>query len=418
VLAGCGEELPLDRTIACIDIGTTKICTLVGECDADGCLRILGVGIAPSKGIRRGMVVNVAETAQAIAASVESAERISNYHIESALVGIGGKHISSINSRGVVVISRGYRGIAEEDVERALEAARAIAIPHNRMIIHTIPRGYMIDDQDGVKDPIGMQAFRLEVEAHIVTGASSSVNNLVKCVESAGLGVDDVVLQPLASGLAVLTEEEREMGVVLADIGGGTTDVAIFIEGSIWHTAILPNGGSSITNDIAIGLRAPFTTAEEVKIRYGRALPESVDDSRPLDITAFGDGGHQEISRQFLAEIIEARVEEIFKMILREVKRSGYDGLLPAGIVLCGGTASLPGIQELGREILGMPVRIGAPHDLQGLVDVLGSPAYATGVGLLIWGLQEQPLPPKNAPGVGSKVWDRLSGLLKPFLPG
>lgn len=409
----------MDRTIACIDIGTTKICTLVGERDGDGNLRILGVGIAPSKGIRRGMVVNVAETAQAIAASIESAERISGYHIESALVGVGGKHISSVNSRGVVVISRGHRGILEEDVERALEAARAIAIPHNREIVHTIPRGFMIDDQDGVKDPIGMQAFRLEVEAHIVTGASSSISNLIKCVEGAGIGVDDVALQPLASGLAVLTEEEREMGVVLADIGGGTTDVAIFIEGSIWHTVILPNGGSHITNDIAIGLRAPFTTAEEIKIRYGRAFPDPVvDDSKPLDITAFGDGGHQEISRQFLAEIIEARVEEIFKMILREVKRSGYDGLLPAGIVLCGGTANLPGIQELGREVLGMPVRIGAPHDLQGLVDVLGSPAYATGVGLLIWGLKEQPPPAKSAPGAGSKFRSRLLNLFKPFLPG
>lgn len=408
----------MDRTIACIDIGTTKICTLVGERDDDGNLRILGVGIAPSKGIRRGMVVNVAETAQAIAASVESAQRISGYHIESALVGVGGKHISSVNSRGVVVISRGHRGIVEEDIERALESARAIAIPHNREIIHTIPRGFVIDEQDGVKDPIGMQAFRLEVEAHIVTGASSSISNLIKCVEEAGLGVDAVTLQPLASGLAVLTEEEQEMGVVLADIGGGTTDVAIFIEGTIWHTVILPSGGSYITNDIAIGLRAPFTTAEEIKIRYGRAFPDPATNSSPLDITAFGDGGHQEISRQFLAEIIEARVEEIFKMVLREVKRSGYDGLLPAGLVLCGGTANLPGIQELGREILGMPVRIGAPHSLQGLVDVLGSPAYATGVGLLIWGLKEQAVLPKSGPNVGNKIRERLFSLFKPFLPG
>jgi cell division protein FtsA len=408
----------LDRTIACIDIGTTKICTLVGERDGDGNLRILGVGIAPSKGIRRGMVVNVADAAQAIAASAESAERISGYHIESASVGAGGKHISSVNSRGAVVISRGHKGIADEDVERALEAARAIAIPHNREIIHTIPRGFVIDDQDGIKDPIGMQAFRLEVESHIVTGASSSISNLVKCVEAAGIGVDDVALQPLASGLAVLTEEEREMGVVLADIGGGTTDVAIFIEGSIWHTVILPNGGSYITNDIAIGLRAPFTAAEETKIRYGRAFPDPMGDSVPVDITAFGDGSRHEISRQFLAEIIEARVEEIFKMILREVKRSGYDGLLPAGIVLCGGTANLPGIQELGRDILGMPARIGAPHDLQGLVDVLGSPAYATGVGLLIWGLKEQPPPPPRRLGAAGKIRDRLLDLLKPFLPG
>lgn len=406
----------MDRTIACIDVGTTKICTLVGEQDDDGNLRIVGVGIVPSKGIRQGMVVNVGETTQAIAASIERAERISGYGIESALVGIGGKHISSVNSRGVVAISRGHRGITEDDVERALEAARAIAIPHNREIIHSIPRGFSIDEQDGVKDPIGMQAFRLEVEAHIVTGSSSSISNLMKCV--AGIGVDDVALQPLASGLAVLTEAEREMGVVLADIGGGTTDVAIFIEGSIWHTTILPNGGNNVTNDIAIGLRTPVTTAEEVKIRYGHACPATIAGSKTLDITAFGDSGQQEVPRQFLAEIIEARIEEIFRLILREVKRSGYDGLLPAGIVLCGGTASLPGIRELGRDILGMPVRIGAPHDLLGLVDVLGSPAHATGVGLLIRGLKEQPGPSTSAPGIGGGIRSRLTRLLGPLLPG
>jgi cell division protein FtsA len=406
----------LDKTIACIDVGTTKICTLVGEQDDDGNLRIVGVGIVPSKGIRQGMVVNVGETTQAIAASIERAERISGYSIESALVGIGGKHISSVNSRGVVAISRGHRGITEDDVERALEAAKAIAIPHNREIIQSIPRGFRIDEQDGVKDPIGMQAFRLEVEAHIVTGSSSSASNLMKCV--AGIGVDDLALQPLASGLAVLTDAEREMGVVLADIGGGTTDVAIFIEGSIWHTTILPTGGNNVTNDVAIGLRTPVTTAEEVKIRYGHACPARISGSKTLDITAFGDNGRQEVPRQFLAEIIEARIDEIFRMILREVKRSGYDGLLPAGIVLCGGTASLPGIRELGRDILGMPVRIGAPHDLLGLVDVLGSPAHATGVGLLIRGLTEQTGPPTSAPGIGGGIRSRLTGLLGPLLPG
>jgi len=408
----------LDRTIACIDIGTTKICTLVGERDDDENLRIMGVGIAPSKGIRRGMVVNVAETTQAIAMSVEQAEHISGHHIESALVGIGGKHITSVNSRGVVGISRGHRGISDDDVERALEAAKAIAIPHNREIIHNIPRGFTIDDQDGIKDPIGMQAFRLEVEAHIVSGSSPSISNLTKCVEQAGIEIDQLTLQPLASGVAVLTEEEREMGVVLADIGGGTTDVAIFIEGSIWHTVILPYGGMQITNDIAIGLQTPSSTAEEIKIRYGHACPDKVIDSKMLDVTAFGDGGRQEVSRKFLAEIIEARVEEIFKMILREVKRSGYDGLLPAGLVLCGGTASLPGIQELGKDVLKMPVRVGAPHDLMGLVDVLGSPAHATGVGLLMWGLKERSISSAPGPGIGHGLWERIAKLLKPFLPG
>jgi cell division protein FtsA len=407
----------VDRTIACIDIGTTKICTLVGELDENDNLRIVGVGIVPSRGIRRGMVVNVVEATQAIAASMERAERVSGHKIESVVVGIGGGHISSINSRGVVAVTRGSRGITTEDVERSLEAARAIAIPHNREIIHSIARGFSIDGQDGVKDPIGMQAFRLEVEAHIVSGASPSINNLVKCVEGVGIGLDNLVLQPLASGLAVLTESEREMGVILADIGGGTTDVAIFIEGSIWHTVILSSGGSHITNDIAVGLRTPFTTAEEIKIRYGCASPDMVTDAEPLDIAAFGDTGHQSISRQFLAEIIEARVEEIFSLILREVKRSGYDGLLPAGVVLTGGAASLPGIRELGREVLGMPVRIGAPHDLEGLVDVLGSPAYATGVGLLIWGLQEQPTRAQPSSTVGG-FKGRLAELFRTLLPG
>jgi len=403
--------------MACIDVGTTKVCTLVGELDENDSLRIIGVGIVPSRGIRRGMVVNVVEATQAIAASLERAERVSGRKIESAVVGIGGGHISSINSRGVIAVTRGARGIADEDVQRSLEAARAIAIPHNREIIHSIARGFSIDGQDGVKDPIGMQAFRLEVEAHIVTGASPSINNLVKCVESVGIGLDNLVLQPLASGLAVLTESEREMGVIMADIGGGTTDVAIFIEGSIWHTVILSNGGSHITNDIAVGLRTPFTTAEEIKIRYGCASPSMVTDPEPLDIAAFGDTGHQSISRQFLAEIIEARVEEIFGIILREVKRSGYDGLLPAGVVLTGGAASLPGIRDLGREVLGMPVRIGAPHDLEGLVDVLGSPAHATGVGLLIWGLQEQPTRIQPATTVGG-IKDRLTGFFRTLLPG
>jgi cell division protein FtsA len=406
----------LDRTVACIDIGTTKVCTLVGEKDDEGNLRIVGVGVAPSRGIRRGMVVNVGEAAQAIAASIERAERISGYSIDSALVGIGGGHISSVNSRGVVAVARGHRGITEDDVERSLDAARAIAIPHNREIVHSIARGFSIDGQDGVKDPVGMQAYRLEVEAHIVTGASPSINNLIRCVESAGIGIDNLALQPLASGLAALTEEEREMGVVLADIGGGTTDVAIFIEGSIWHTVIISTGGSHITNDIAIGLRTPFTTAEEIKIRYGHACPEEVMDPEDLDVAAFGDSGRQMISRRFLAEIIEARVEEIFNMILREVKRSGYDGLLPAGIVLCGGTAGLSGIQEVGRDILGMPVRVGAPHDLQGLVDVLGSPAFATGVGLLVWGLKEDPVHTPTM--IGNGVREKLVQILGPLLPG
>ncbi|MFB0546062.1 MAG: cell division protein FtsA, partial [Anaerolineae bacterium] len=281
----------MERTIVGIDIGTTKICTLVGEVDGEGELRIVGVGVVPSRGLRKGVVVNVAEVTEAIAASVEKAERISGYKIESAFVGVGGGHISSINSRGVVAIRRGERGISSEDIDRSLDAARAIAIPHNREIIHTIPRRFTIDGQDGVRDPIGMQAFRLEVEAHIVTGASSSISNLVKCVQGAGVGIDDLILEPLASGEAVLTEAEREMGVVLADIGGGTTDIAIFIEGSIWHTVILGIGGNHLTNDIAIGLCSPFTTAEEIKVKYGHAQPETIVEDENINVSSFGENG-------------------------------------------------------------------------------------------------------------------------------
>lgn len=408
------------RTIVGIDVGTTKICTLVGEANDDGLLRIIGVGMAPSRGLRKGVVVNVHEATEAIATSVRKAERISGYEISNAYVGIGGGHISAINSRGVVGISRSARGISESDIERALDAARAIAIPHNREIIHTIPRGYTVDGQEGVKDPVGMQGIRLEVEAHIVTGASTSVSNLVKCINETGVEIDDLILQPLASGEAVLKETEREMGVVLADIGGGTTDIGIFIEGSIWHTIILGTGGEHMTRDVAVGLRTPFNTAEELKIKYGHAQPGSLATDELIEVTSFGNGARQEVSRLRLAEVIEARAEEILSLILREVKRSGYDGLLAAGLVLCGGTAELAGFKDLAQQMLRLPVRVGIPHDLQGLTDVLESPAYATSVGLLLWGMRhvqtgEADHKPRRPP---SLFWIRVRDWLRAFLPG
>jgi cell division protein FtsA len=408
------------RTIVGIDVGTTKICTLVGEAYDDGQLRIIGVGVTPSRGLRKGVVVNVHEATEAITASVHKAERISGYEIESAYVGVGGGHISAINSRGVVGISRGERGISQFDIDRALDAARAIAIPHNREIIHTIPRGYVVDGQEGVKDPVGMQGIRLEVETHIVTGASTSVSNLVKCVREAGVEIDDLILQPLASGEAVLREPEREMGVVLADIGGGTTDIGIFIEGSIWHTVVLGTGGEHLTRDVAVGLRTPFNTAEELKIKYGHAIPNSLTTDELIEVTSFGNGARQEVSRLRLAEVIEARAEEILALILREVKRSGYDGLLAAGLVVCGGSADLAGLKELAEQVLRLPVRVGTPHDLQGLTDVLESPAYATAVGLLLWGArhaQTGELGP-GRPRPPSIFWQRIRDWFRAFLPG
>ncbi|MFN2245470.1 MAG: cell division protein FtsA [Anaerolineae bacterium] len=409
------------RTIVGIDVGTTKICTLVGELYEDGQLRIIGVGVAPSRGLHKGVVVNVNEATEAISASVQKAERISGYQITSAYVGVGGGHVTAINSRGVVGISRSARGISQFDIDRALDAARAIAIPHNREIIHAIPRGYIVDDQEGVKDPIGMQGIRLEVEVHIVTGASTSVSNLVKCVRAAEVEIDDLILQSLASGEAILKESEREMGVVLADIGGGTTDVAIFIEGSIWHTIVLGTGGEHLTHDVAVGLRTPFDTAEELKIKYGHAIPRSLATDELIEVSSFGNGARQSVSRLQLSEVIEARAEEILMLVLREVKRSGYDGLLAAGLVMCGGSAELSGFKDLGQQILQVPVRVGRPHDLQGLTDVLESPAYATAVGLLLWGMRQRPTAeeePSRVVRIPGELWPRIRDWFRAFLPG
>lgn len=404
-----------ERTIVGIDVGTTKICTLVGESGSDNALRIVGVGLAPSRGIKRGVVVNVTEATEAIGASIEKAERSSGYQIARAFVSLAGTHVNAVNSRGVVAVARGERGITQEDVDRAIEAARAIAIPTDREVLHVIPRGYTVDGQDGVRDPIGMTGFRLEVEAHIVTGATSSVHNLLKCIEGAHIAVDALVLDSIASGEATLTETEREMGVVLADIGGGTTDIAIFIDGSVWHTTILGIGGSHITNDVAVGLRVPADAAERIKIDHGHARFQTIDPVDTIEVEGFDDGAMR-VARRDVAEIIEARAEEIFSLILQEVKRSGYDGLLPAGVVLTGGTSQLRGLRELGRQVMNMPVRVGEPHGLVGLVDTISTPAFATGAGLLRWGDRQGDAllgQKRSGPGVGQ----RLSRFLRSLLP-
>lgn len=407
------------RTIVSIDIGTTKICTLVAEGNASSSLRIIGVGVSPSRGMRKGVVVNVQEATEAIASSVVKAERLSGCTIDSAYISLGGSHIQGVNSRGVVAISRSERGITQQDIDRALDAARAIAIPQSREILHAIPRGFMVDGQDGVKNPVGMQGIRLEVEAHLVTASRSAVSNVARCVREAGIDIDDLILQPLASGEAVLTEAEREMGVVLADIGGGTTDLAFFLDGSIWHSVVLPTGGEFVTKDVAVGLRTPFATAEDLKIQYGHAQTSSVLGDETIEVMSFGDEPRQRISRLHLTDIIEARVEEIFRLIQRETKRLGYDGLLAAGVVLCGGTSNLPGMTDLGRDTLSLPVRVGKPHDMQGLTDVLEDPAYATAVGLLLWGQRQAPStpPPRRTDGLG-KLWQRIRQVLTIFLPG
>jgi cell division protein FtsA len=338
------------------------------------------------------VVVNIEETVTSIAAALDRAERLSGKKIVTAYVGIAGSHIDSENSKGFVAISPSHRDIVQNDISRAIEVARAIAIPANREVIHVIPRGYVVDGQEGIKNPIGMSGFRLEVETHIITGAVSSIHNLIKCVHKAHVEIEDLVLEPLASSEAVLADGETDLGVVLVDIGGGTTDIAVFSDGAIWQTVVLPIGGNLITSDIAIGLRLPTGVAEELKITYGHCDPSTIDDDDMIDLTQFMPDCNDLVPRKLLAEIIQARVEELFNMVHEEIKKSGYDGLLPAGIVITGGTAELPGIVELAGQTLDLPARMGSPLGLHGLADSISRPAYATAVGLLLWGLRHTSL--------------------------
>ncbi len=402
-----------------IDIGTTKVCTLVARVEGERSLRILGVGIEPSQGIRKGTIVDLAAASTSIARSIEKAQRTSGLEITSALVSLAGAHVSSVNSRGVVGISG--RVIDEVDVARALEAAQAVAIPHNRQIIHVIQRSFVIDGQDGIRTPIGMHGYRLEVEAHIITAAQSTVENLRQCVEAAGVQVSQFVLNPLASAEVVLSETERQMGAVVCDIGGGTTDLAIYIDGDIWHTMVLAVGGNHITSDIAHGLRLSIQQAEDVKKQHGHAVQSEVGENEIITIRSFGQEGPQQCNRRELAHIIEARVEEIFMLVLQEIKRSGYDGLLPAGMVLTGGSSLLPGMRSLASSVLGLPVRVARPENLIGLTDQLHSPAYSTSVGLLHWAMLMSETEPVQTHRRFSKGGllnsDQVKNFLKRLLP-
>jgi len=378
-----------ERIIVGIDVGTTKVCVLIGELDRNGKLNILGAGLCPSRGLRRGVVINMSETIESISSALHRAERISGHEIASAYVGVAGSHIESLNSKGFVAIPPSVGEIVPGDINRAIEAARAIEVPSSREVIHVIPRGYIVDGQDGVKNPIGMSGYRLEVECHIVTGAVASIQNLIKCVQKSQVEIDDLVLEPLASSESVLTPTEKDLGVILLDIGGGTTDVAIFVEGAIWHTVVLPLGGNLITNDIAYGLRIPFSAAEELKVTHGHADPSQIPAGQMIDLEPFVPEYKEVVNQRALAEIIEARVEELFEKVQEEIQQSGYDGLLPSGIVLTGGTAELPGIVEKARSIFNLSVRIGTPQGVYGVIDTINKPAFATGAGLLLWGLRQ-----------------------------
>lgn len=378
--------MPKERIVVGIDAGSTKVATLIAEVSPHNNVHIIGVGVAPSRGLRKGVVINIDETVESIATSVEKAERISGHKVSRAFVSIAGTHVTSLNNRGVVAVAHSDRTITTEDVARAIDAAQVINVPSNREILHTIPRHFIVDGQEGVRNPVAMLGYRLDVETHIVTGAVTAIQNLTKCFHRVGVDVDQIVLESLAASEAVLTEEEKEMGVALVDIGGGTTEVAIFVDGSVWHTGVLSVGGNHITNDIAVRLRAPFAEADEIKIKYAHALVGEIDPEEMVEVTTFGQNRVETVPRKDICEVAEARVEEMLQLIRGEIKRSGYDGLLPAGVVLVGGTAQLKGIVELASELLQLPVRQGVPRGVHGLIDTVDGPAYATSVGLILWG--------------------------------
>jgi cell division protein FtsA len=337
--------------------------------------------------LHKGLVVNINDAKESIRESVKKAENASGYKVESAYVGVTGRAVSSLNNQGVVAITRGDRLVRPDDLKRVLQSAQSIKVPNDRKLLHVIPRSYAVDGQAGVKNPVGMHGFRLDVETHVITTAVASIQNLAKCIRGIGVDIDDLILEPLASGEAVLSEDEKQVGVVLADIGGGTTDIAVFKEGSIYHTAILPVAGYQLTRDVAIGLGLPFDVAEQMKKRYGSVMP--VYEGRSETASAIAEDGHG-VSYQDLSDIIKARVEEIMRLILLELPRSEYETLVPAGLVLTGGSSNLAGIDMLGREILPLPVRVGSPTSINGISDVLRDPAYATSVGLLIWGAKHE----------------------------
>lgn len=409
----------VEEVLVAIDVGTTKVCALIGEVTAEGALNIIGKGCKPSAGIKKGIVVNIDQTVQSISQAVEAAERISGYELRGAYVGVGGNHVESMNSHGTVAVGGHHREVTREDIQRATEIARAVSIPSTREVLHVLPRGFTVDGQEGVKDPLGMSAIRLEVETHIVTAAATAVQNLSKCVQQARVGIDEWVAGPLASAEAVLSDTEKDLGVVVADIGAGTTDLCVFLDGSPLHTGVLPVGGSNVTNDVAIGLKTSLTEAEELKIRYGTCDLRAVQPEELVPVEVIGESQGRTVQRAEVCSIIEARMREIFEMVGTEIARAGHGGMLPAGLVLTGGGAQLAGAAELGRQVLQMPVRIAAPTGIGGLTDGLLEPAYSTAVGLLLWGARSvaagEPSRYESAPAFG--ILGRLRELIRGLFP-
>jgi cell division protein FtsA len=367
-----------------LDIGTSKVVALVGEIGADGIMEIVGIGSQPSRGLKKGVVVNIEFTVQSIQRAIEEAELMAGCEIHSVFAGIAGNHIRSLNSHGIVAIRD--REVVQADIDRVLDAGQAVAIPADQKVLHILPQEYAIDNQEGVREPLGMSGVRLEAKVHLVTCALNAVQNIEKCIRRCGLEVEDVILEQLASSYAVLTEDEIELGVCMVDIGGGTTDIAIFTEGAIRHTAVIPIAGDQVTNDIAMALRTPTQYAEEIKIRYACALAKLAGPEETIKVPSVGERPPRDLSRQALAEVVEPRYDELFTLIQAELRRSGFEDMIPAGIVLTGGTSKMEGAVELAEEIFHMSVRLGTPQELKGLADVVRDPIYATSVGLLHYG--------------------------------
>ena len=370
-----------------LDIGTYKICAIVGELGESG-LEIIGVGTHPSHGLRKGVVIDIESTVNSIKRAVEEAEIMAGCEINSVFAGIAGGHIKGFNSHGVVAVKN--KEVAKGDIERVIDAGRAVAIPMDREVLHILPQEYIVDDQDGIKEPLGMSGVRLEAKVHIVTGAATSAQNIIKCCNRTGLNVTEFVLEPLASAEAVLTPEEKELGVALVDMGGGTTDIVLFHDGAVKHTAVLGVGGNHLTNDIAAGLRTPIAEAERIKQRFGCAKVAMAGGDDEVEVPSMGGRNPRTISRRILCEIIEPRLEEIFQLLRREILKSGYEDSLASGMVMTGGSTLLPGMVEMAEETCNMPVRLGVPTQVGGLTDVVSSPVYSTGVGLVLFGLKRQ----------------------------
>jgi cell division protein FtsA len=373
-----------DRSVVVgLDVGTSKVVALVGELAADGSVEVIGLGSQPSRGLKKGVVVNIESTVQSIQRAVEEAELMAGCEINAVYAGIAGSHVRSLNSHGVVAIRD--REVVQSDVDHVIEAAKAVAIPADQRILHVLPQEFIIDGQEGIRDPIGMSGVRLEAKVHIVTGADSAAQNIIKCVQRCGLTVEDIVLEQLASSIAVLTEDEKELGVCIVDVGGGTTDIAVFSGGAIRHTAVIPIAGDQVTNDIAVSMRTPTQYAEDIKIRYACALSQLANPDESIEVPSVGDRPARRLARQTLAEVVEPRYEELFNLIREELRRSGFEEIIAAGVVLTGGSARMEGAIDLAEEIFHVPVRLGVPQQGRGLTDAVRNPIYSTAVGLLLY---------------------------------